>query len=238
MPAGCLGLDRLDPGRAGGADPGVAGAVIAGLARGWPEGRPAALDAAIGGDPGPPAAEARPRGEGGSWSGWPTAGGPRGSSGTRPRSPRTLLAQARDESRPDAARIDAARQYVELRKKDPDAARELIALVTPRTPPALATALIEAVGPERGPGRGRDPGGSPRGADARRPAGRPARVARPGRLDRGAARRRRGGQGPARRALARPEAGPGGPPGFGHRRAGEAAARRRAAGCPTPTARR
>ena len=118
-----------------GADRRVAGAVIAGLARGWPEGRPARAGRRDRRRRWAACCRGSPPRRGGSWSGWPTAGGRRGSSGTRPRSPGRSWRQARDESRPDEARVDAARQFVELRKKDPEAARELIALVTPRTPP-------------------------------------------------------------------------------------------------------
>ena len=60
-----------------------------------------------------------------------------------------LLAAASDEKKPEAARIDAARQLIDLRKADPKAARDVIALVTPKTPPELASGLIAAVATER-----------------------------------------------------------------------------------------
>jgi len=56
-----------------------------------------------------------------------------------------LLATARDESKSEAARIDAARQLVAFRKADAEAARSLLALVTPRTSPALASGLVGAL---------------------------------------------------------------------------------------------
>jgi len=56
-----------------------------------------------------------------------------------------FLAAASDESKPEAARIDGARQLIDLRKTAPQAARDLIALVTAKTPPDLASGLIAAV---------------------------------------------------------------------------------------------
>ena len=56
-----------------------------------------------------------------------------------------FLAAASDESKPEASRIDAARQLIDLRKTDPQAARDVIALVTAKTPPDLASGLIGAV---------------------------------------------------------------------------------------------
>ena len=136
-----------------GADRGVAGAVIAGLARGWPEGRPASLDAGSEETLGRLLPRLAPEARG-ALVGLANRWGAKGLERYTAEIAGSLLAQASDESRPDEARIDAARQYVELRKKDPDAARELIALVTPRTPPALATALIEAAGRSEAPGVG------------------------------------------------------------------------------------
>src|SRR5262249_51812076 len=57
----------------------------------------------------------------------------------------SLLATARDESKPDDARASAARQLVELRRLDPAAARDVLALITPRSSPGLATGLMAAV---------------------------------------------------------------------------------------------
>ena len=131
----------------------MAGAVIAGLARGWPEGRPASLDAGSEETLGRLLPRLAPEARG-ALVGLANRWGAKGLERYTAEIAGTLLAQASDESRPDEARIDAARQYVELRKKDPDAARELIALVTPRTPPALATALIEAAGRSEAPGVG------------------------------------------------------------------------------------
>jgi hypothetical protein len=56
-----------------------------------------------------------------------------------------LLAETRDQLKPEPARIEAARQLIEFRTKDSGTARDLLALITPRTPPTLATGLLTAV---------------------------------------------------------------------------------------------
>ena len=57
-----------------------------------------------------------------------------------------FTATASDESKATVpSRIEAARQLIDLRKTDPGAAREVIALVTAKTQPELATGLIAAV---------------------------------------------------------------------------------------------
>ncbi len=65
-----------------------------------------------------------------------------------------LLALARDHSKPDPDRIDAARQLVEFRIKDAATARDLIALVGPKTSPALASGVINAVSKSEAPEAG------------------------------------------------------------------------------------
>ncbi len=57
----------------------------------------------------------------------------------------SLLAQARDEKETDANRIGAAAQFIDFRKGDAEAARDLLALLTPRTAPELAQGLLDAV---------------------------------------------------------------------------------------------
>lgn len=128
-----------------GADRRVTEAVVAGLAKGWPKGSKATLD---------PAAEKAM-----------TALLPRLSTEARGRMislaerwgsnafakysaeiSATLLASARDESKSDTSRADAARQVVEFRPRDAKAVNELLDLLTPRTAPTLANGLVDAVG--------------------------------------------------------------------------------------------
>ncbi len=63
----------------------------------------------------------------------------------------TFLAVARDEKKPEAARIDAAQRLVEFRPLDAKAAESLLSLITPRTSQGLATGLVEAVGKSEAP---------------------------------------------------------------------------------------
>jgi len=67
----------------------------------------------------------------------------------------SLLAAARDEKQSDSRRGDAARQLIELRPYDEDLARQLLRLVSPRTSPELALAIVEAVAASKGPAVGK-----------------------------------------------------------------------------------
>ncbi len=135
-----------------------------------------------------------------------------------------LLAAARDESQSESRRSDAARQLIELRPQDDDLARQLLGLISPRTSPDLALGLVEAVAGSKAPAVGKAlidalPALAPsvRAMALRTLLGRsdwiPAFVA--------AARNR---SGPALRAGARPEAGPGSASQPRDRRAGQTAA--------------
>ncbi len=124
-----------------------------------------------------------------------------------------FLAAASDASKPEAARIAAARQLIDLRKTDPQAARDVIALVTAKAPPALATGLIGAVS------RSDSPEVGPVLVDAMGPMTPAARKASilallgEDRLDGRAGERDRAREGGDLPPLARPVAGPGDPPG-------------------------
>ena len=134
--------------------PAVRNAIISGLAKGWPRDKTPKLDAnaerAIAGLL--PALSPEARGQMlGLASRWGVTGLERFVAGLA----REFLDAASDSSKPDAARIDAARQLIDLRKADPQAARDVLALVTARTPPDLASGFIGAVArsdsPEVGP---------------------------------------------------------------------------------------
>ena len=68
---------------------------------------------------------------------------------------KNLLAKLGDESKPDADRIQAGREVVELRPEDDAVAAEIVEQITPRTSPTLATALVEALTKGRARGTGK-----------------------------------------------------------------------------------
>ena len=127
------------------ADPRIGGAIVAGLARGWPKDRPVALDAK--GDEAlaklvatlPAEARSPLVGLANRW-------GSKGLDRYADQIAGGSLATARDESRPDADRIAAARQLVDFRPEDVETSKTLLNLITPRTSPGLATGLIDSVG--------------------------------------------------------------------------------------------
>jgi len=134
--------------------PAVRDAIIGGLAKGWPRDKTPKLDAdaeqAIAKLLPTLAPEAR-----GQMLGLASRWGLHGLEPFVAGLARDFLAVASDASRPEAARIDAARQLIDLRKAEPQAARDVLALVTARTTPELASGLIGAVAqsdsPEVGP---------------------------------------------------------------------------------------
>ena len=134
--------------------PAVRDAIIGGLAKGWPRDKTPKLDAdaeqAIAKLLPTLSPEAR-----GQMLGLASRWGLHGLEPFVAGLARDFLAVASDASRPEAARIDAARQLIDLRKAEPQAARDVLALVTARTTPELASGLIGAVAqsdsPEVGP---------------------------------------------------------------------------------------
>jgi putative membrane-bound dehydrogenase-like protein len=136
------------------ADRNVAGVVVTGLAAGWPKDRPAKLNAdaekalatlivTL-----PPDAQVPLLALAGRW----------GSDALDRNSTEiaaSLLATIKDAARTDTSRAEAARQLVEFRPKDDEAVRQLLGQVTPKTPPALASALVAAAGRSAAPGVGR-----------------------------------------------------------------------------------
>ena len=128
----------------GQADPKTAAAIIGGVFRGWPKDKPVKLhpDAEKALIALMPKLSPEARGQ------LATLGNRWGSEAFAKHSAEIaagLLATARDESKPEAARAEAARQLVEYRSRDAATARDLLALISPRTPPALATGIINAI---------------------------------------------------------------------------------------------
>ncbi len=133
--------------------PAVADSIIAGLDRGWPKGKP--VDLGTAGEEAlltlfqksTSASRSRLVGLGSRW------GSARLEKFAAEISA-ALLAQAQDEKRSEQARIAAAGRFIDFRKADVASARELLKLVSPRTSPALAQGVIEAVGRSDAPEAG------------------------------------------------------------------------------------
>jgi putative membrane-bound dehydrogenase-like protein len=135
------------------AHPDAAEAILAGLVRGWPRDRTAKLD------DGAEEALARlmvklsPEGQG-QLIGLAQRWGSQGFEKHAAQIAETLLATARDEEKPDADRIAAARQLVALKAGDEAIVGELLGLITPRTAPELSAGLIDAASRSESPKAG------------------------------------------------------------------------------------
>jgi len=135
------------------AEPRTAALVVTGLAAGWPKDRPVKLD----GD-----AE---KALAGLLTKLPSEGrlplvslaGRWGSDALETFSAgitESLLASVKDEAKLDAARGEAARQLIEFRPRDVAMVRTVLEQISPRTPPALALALVAAVARSQAPETG------------------------------------------------------------------------------------
>ncbi|AGA27057.1 PVC-type heme-binding CxxCH protein [Singulisphaera acidiphila] len=126
------------------ADAKVREAMVAGFAKGWPRDKAPELDAeaekAIAALLPKLATDSR-----GQMLGLASRWGLKGLDGYVAQLAKDLLTVAADSAKSDSARINAARQLVDLRKDDAQAARDIIALVTAKSPPEVASGLIGAV---------------------------------------------------------------------------------------------
>ena len=123
----------------------VKDAVVIGLVRGWPKDRPATLNEAnekalVGLLP------SLSTNAQGALVNLASRWGSKGLEKYTAEIAETLLATARNEAKPENERIAAARQLVDFRPADVSSAKALLELITPRTPPALASGLVSAVG--------------------------------------------------------------------------------------------
>jgi hypothetical protein len=127
------------------ADPTLAEIVLTGLAQGWPRNRPAALNEQ---------AEAAllkllarlPQESQGHLIRLGLAWGSKKLDRYAGEITQSLLALANDTKQPEAQRIAAVKQLAELRATDNTLLEKLLGLITPRTSPTLALAILEAVG--------------------------------------------------------------------------------------------
>ncbi|MDR3619127.1 MAG: ThuA domain-containing protein [Paludisphaera borealis] len=122
----------------------IAERVIAGVSKGWPADKPAKLDAESEAalvrlaERLPLEARGRLVNLGSRW-------GSKAMKEAAGSIAKNLLLKLSDASKPEAERITAGREVVELRPEDDDVAAEIVAQITPRTSPTLATALVEAL---------------------------------------------------------------------------------------------
>jgi putative membrane-bound dehydrogenase-like protein len=132
----------------------IAAALVVGLARGWPKDRPATLN-----EPTEKIlVELLPKLPISARSSLVTLGTRWGSKALEKHVAEiatTLLAQVRNAKETSPNRLAAAAQLIEFRAADAGAARQVIAIVTPRTPPELATGLIDAIRRSEAPETGK-----------------------------------------------------------------------------------
>jgi uncharacterized protein len=136
------------------AEPGLAGAVVRGLAKGWPAGRPPRLDGRAEQDLERLVARLAPERRGvlvklaAAW-------GSQRFEKYAAEVAASLLAQVRNESLAPAERVAAARELVAHRATDRALVQTLLDQVTPRTPPELAAGLLRALQASEAPDAGR-----------------------------------------------------------------------------------
>ena len=136
-----------------GAEPKTAGLVISGFAVGWPKDRPAKLD----GEGEKALASLLVKLPGDARIPLVSLAGRWGSKALETFSAEiagTLIAVIKDDAKPEAARGEAGRQLIEFRPRDAESVRKVLEEIGPRTPPALATALVAAVARSESPEAG------------------------------------------------------------------------------------
>ncbi len=135
------------------ADRGVADAIVAGLAKGWPRDKAPALDEATEGamvallKVASPAARAQLVGLAGRW-------GSKAIESSAGAIAESFLAAARDEKQAEAARVEAAGRLVDFRPRDPKVVEALLGLISPRTAQGLALGLVDASARSESPSAG------------------------------------------------------------------------------------
>lgn len=127
------------------AKPEVAERIVAALARGWPRNRPAEAHPQTGEALADLFEKLSPRGRGQLLS-LTRALGVKGMEKHLAKITATLLTLAGDESLTEAERVQAAQEFIALQPDDVAGSEKILDLITPRTPPALAAAFVEAIG--------------------------------------------------------------------------------------------
>jgi len=134
----------------GGASDEVNSALISGLAKGWPRGKTMTFDDATEAtlvtliEKLPPAMR-------GQLATFAARAGSKKLEAYAAEIANSFLTIVKDDQRTDSARNEAAGQLVSFRRLDVEAAKELLALITPRTSPDLSTGLIAALSKSEAP---------------------------------------------------------------------------------------
>jgi putative membrane-bound dehydrogenase-like protein len=146
------GLDGLLRAVAG-TDPAVAEVILTGLAKGWPRGTAVGLKEETEEHLEKLLTNLTPAGKG-ELLRLATALGSQRLTKYAAEATQALLAVIGNDKRGDAARVAAARQYVEFSGSNPMAMDRLLELITPRASPVLAAGLIDALGASTAPAIG------------------------------------------------------------------------------------
>jgi putative membrane-bound dehydrogenase-like protein len=128
----------------GDGDPQIAAAVVRGLAKGWPTGKPPRLDERLEGNLERLVKRLAPE-QRGLLTKVALAWGSQRFEKYAAEAARSLLARLKDQSLPTGERLAAARELIGYRSTDKETAQTLLDLVTPASPPDLAAGLLEAL---------------------------------------------------------------------------------------------
>jgi putative membrane-bound dehydrogenase-like protein len=132
------------------ANPAIAAAVVGGLNRGWPRDSAPAVDERIDASLGALLTKL-PAASRGQLSSLATRWGSQALDKYAAEIAAAYWEEAQNDEARDEARIAAARQLIEFRKNDAQAASQLASLITPQTSPELSLGLLSAVGRSESP---------------------------------------------------------------------------------------
>jgi putative membrane-bound dehydrogenase-like protein len=132
------------------ATPEDAESIVIGFAKGWPKDKPVKLSTAAETALGTLVAKLPPAGLG-ALATVSTRWGSNALERHVTQIAQGFLSVATDDKKKDSERIDAATQFIDLRRADAEAAQQLLVLISPRTAPELAKGLVESVGRSEAP---------------------------------------------------------------------------------------
>jgi uncharacterized protein len=128
----------------GGSDKIVGDIIVFGLAKGWPKDRPVTFDEATEKALVMLLGKVSPEAKG-QLIGLADRWGSKAIEKYTSEIAGSFLASAKDSTKPEDSRVDAAKRLIDFRKSDAQSAGELLKLITPRTSSALASGIVAAV---------------------------------------------------------------------------------------------